>query len=67
MTEEQKQQIRDIMGVTPFILIYDTTELGDEKEGSSLDYITQEHASTFTIIGLMKCALEWFTTCGRAA
>lgn len=67
MTEEQKQQIRDIMGTAPFILIYDTTELGDEKEGSTLDYIIPKHASTFTLVGMMKCTLEWFVRCKRSA
>ena len=63
MSEQQREQVRrfiaDQVGITsPFILVYDS--------GGHLDYLTDPHSSTFTLIGMLSCLLAWLTK-GRQA
>lgn len=55
---ELQRRIRALMGMTPFVLVMDTTPLQEDPTESSLDTICDTHSSTFTIIGLLECALN---------
>lgn len=67
MNEQQREQVRrlieDQVGITsPFILIYDTSGLDETTTGGAhLDYLTDAHSSTFTIIGMLSCLFAWLT------
>ncbi|WP_288239919.1 hypothetical protein [uncultured Bifidobacterium sp.] len=56
--DELQQRIRQLMGMTPFVLVMDTTPLQEDVTESSLDMICDAHSSTFTIIGLLECELS---------
>ena len=55
MSEQQREQVRrfiaDQVGITG---------------GAHLDYLTDPHSSTFTLIGMLSCLLAWLTK-GRQA
>lgn len=61
MSDETKQQLRDavqnIIGLNSFVLVVDTTTLGNETE-SSLAMVYDQHSSTFNLIGLLTCATK---------
>ncbi|TPF93604.1 hypothetical protein BW14_04905 [Bifidobacterium sp. UTBIF-68] len=67
MSEQQREQVRRLIaeqvGITsPFILVYDTSGLDETMAGGAhLDYLTDPHSSTFTIIGMLSCLLAWLT------
>lgn len=60
MSEEQEKKLRDLIegevGLAPFVLIVDTTELGSDEPTSRM--VSDSHSSTYHLIGLLACWLK---------
>lgn len=69
LDKDEAKELREIisqhLGGQSFILVYDSTDLDelikdaeDEDISCDLSYLSDRHSSTFSLIGLLQCALD---------
>ncbi len=69
LDKDEAKELREIisqhLGGQSFILVYDSTDMEelikdaeDESVVCDLSYVSDRHASTFSLIGMLQCALD---------